>query len=139
LELPCPCSRAKPLLSTSSTPCRTGKRGKALPPLPVEEQNEDNRVRGCSSQVWLTAQRMADSGHIRYRADSDAIIVRGLVAILLRIYDDAPAKDILATNADFIPELGLDSHLSANRANGLAAMVRQIKTYALALSAPSAT
>lgn len=105
--------------------------GRALDALPEELRDDEHKVRGCASNVWLHAER-ADDGHVRYRADSDAMIVRGLVALLVRVYDDESPADILATEPLFIDELELAQHLSSNRANGLASMVQQIKQYAAA-------
>lgn len=107
------------------------KIGRELPALPAAEQTEEAKVRGCSSSVWLHADELAD-GRIRYRADSDAMIVRGLVALLLRVYSDERPEAILETEPMFVEELELAQHLSQTRASGLASMVKQIKTYALA-------
>ena len=110
------------------------KIGRELPALPPEDQTEDAKVRGCSSSVWLHAT-MDDQGRVHYRADSDAMIVRGLVALLLRVYSDEPPEAIIETEPMFIEELELAQHLSQTRANGLASMVTQIKAYALAFKA----
>ncbi|TVR08022.1 MAG: SufE family protein [Planctomycetota bacterium] len=111
--------------------------GRELPSLPPEDQQDEHKVRGCSSTVWLLAS--LKDGRVHYRADSDAVIVRGLVALLLRVYNGHSPQEILAAEPAFIEELGLNTHLSSNRANGLSAMVKQIKTYALAYTknAPS--
>jgi len=103
--------------------------GRTLPDLPDEHRKEENKVRGCSSTVWLVADLVDD--RVRYRADSDALIVRGLIALILRVYDDERPKDIVAADPMFIEEIGLNTHLSSNRANGLSAMVKQVKAYAL--------
>jgi len=108
--------------------------GKALEPLPENEKNEDLKIRGCQSQVWLKAELTADR-KIVFRADSDALIVKGLIALLLRVYSGRSAAEILAVEPEFIKELGLAHHLSPSRANGLSAMVKQIKYYALAFQA----
>lgn len=105
--------------------------GKELTPLPDEEKSEDLKVKGCQSQVWLKAD-LTSEGKIHFRADSDALIVRGLIAILLKVFSDQSPKDILQANVDFIHEMGLSSHLSASRANGLQSMIKQIKYYASA-------
>ncbi|MDA3963641.1 MAG: SufE family protein [Planctomycetota bacterium] len=113
------------------------KIGRELPALPAEDQTDDAKVRGCSSSVWLHAN-CNDDGSVHLRADSDAMIVRGLVALLVRVYTDEQPDAILSTEPMFIEELELEQHLTQNRANGLASMVKQIKTYALAFKAQSA-
>ena len=107
--------------------------GRALAALPSELQQDEHKVRGCSSSVWLLGEFR--DGIVHFRADSDAVLVRGLVALLIRVYDQRSPQEILNAEPAFIEELGLNTHLSANRANGLSAMVKQIKTYALAFSA----
>lgn len=109
------------------------KKGRALPDLPETEKTDDAKVRGCSSSVWLHAD--CEDGKVHYRADSDAILVRGLVAMLLDVYNDEEPAEIIKHEPLFIEELGLNQHLSSNRANGLSSMVKQIKTYALAFQA----
>lgn len=106
---------------------------KGLPPLPDEHRVEGNRVRGCSSTVWLWAD-LAD-GLVTYQADSDAVLVRGLVALLVQVYSGHPPAEILAARPAFIEQLGLNQNLSPNRANGLTAMVKQIMIYAMAYQA----
>jgi cysteine desulfuration protein SufE len=108
--------------------------GRALPPLPDELRTDDRKVRGCSSTVWLHASTEAD-GRVRYQADSDAAIPKGLVALLLHVYNGHKPTDILAAPPEFIEELGLNQNLSPNRANGLSAMAKQVMAYAAALSA----
>lgn len=103
--------------------------GRELPELPPERRTEDSRVRGCASNVWLHAG--LDDGLVRYEADSDALIVRGLIALLLRVYSGRAPEDIVATEPLFVEELELTQHLSQTRANGLASMVRRIKQHAL--------
>lgn len=105
--------------------------GKALPVMPEALKTEANKVRGCQSQVWLDAQ-LKDDGRVVYRADSDALIVRGLAALLVAVYSEHTPKEIMAAGSDFLTQIGLTSHLSQSRANGLAAMVRQFKNYAIA-------
>ena len=104
--------------------------GKKLSPLEDAERIEDNIVRGCQSQVWLV--RDANAGDkLKFRADSDAFIVRGLLALVLTAYDSRTAKDILAFDAkSFFQRLGLDQHLSPSRANGLHSIVQKIRTIA---------
>jgi cysteine desulfuration protein SufE len=104
--------------------------GKALPELPDDKKLEDYKVKGCQSQVWIHAKLV--SGKIVFEADSDALLVRGLVALLLRIYSDATPAEILTTPPDFVKEIGLESKLSPSRANGLFSMIKQMKYYAMA-------
>ncbi len=111
-------------------------RGKQLVPMPDALKTADNQVRGCASTVWLHAD--FDGTNVAFLADSDAVMVRGLVSILLEVYSGHPPGDILAAPPEFIEELGLNVNLTPNRANGLSAMVRQIMTYALAFQAKSA-
>lgn len=106
--------------------------GRALPPLPEEFRTDANKVRGCSSTVWLHATN--DGDRVVFHADSDAAIPKGLAALLVQVYSGQPAKSILAAPPEFIEELGLNQNLSSNRANGLTAMVKQLMAYALALS-----
>ena len=102
--------------------------GKALKGLPEECRTEQFRVKGCQSQVWFRPQTI--DGQIIYEADSDAMIVRGLIALLLRVYSGRSPEDILNTPPDFFDHIELGSHLSGNRANGLHAMVNFIQSYA---------
>ena len=102
--------------------------GRRLPDLPPSERVEKNRIRGCQSQVWFVAQRVGD--RLQFHAISDAAIVSGLIAILLRIYSDRKPEDIIATPADFVGELQLEQHLSATRSNGLASMLGAIQQFA---------
>jgi cysteine desulfuration protein SufE len=102
--------------------------GRRLPELPESERSEKNRIRGCQSQVWLVAERKGDRLH--FRAISDAAIVSGLIAILLRIYSDRKPEDIVATPADFVSALQLEQHLSATRSNGLSSMLEAIQRFA---------
>jgi cysteine desulfuration protein SufE len=106
---------------------------RTLAPLPDAHRIAENQVRGCSSTVWLHASY--DGARVTYLADSDAVLVRGLIALLLRVYSGHTPDEILAAPPEFIEELGLNAHLSPNRANGLVAMVKQIKAYALAFRA----
>ena len=109
--------------------------GKKLPPMPETEMVEENKVRGCMSQVWLVCEKDdgADPPVLRFRANSDAFIVKGLIAILLELYDGQTPDYILETDAiDVMGRIGLDQHLSPNRRNGLVAMVDRIKKIAAA-------
>jgi cysteine desulfuration protein SufE len=102
--------------------------GRALPGLPAPAKTEGSRVKGCQSQVWFQARE--ENGRVYFEADSDALIVRGLVALLLRVYSGRTPAEILATPPDFFEEIELGSHLTGNRANGLHAMVKHIQGYA---------
>lgn len=108
--------------------------GKTLPKLAPEIYDDKYLVKGCQSQVWLHAYRRED-GVVDLVADSDAMIVKGLVAILLRVYSGSKPEDILSQPPTFISELGFQSHLSPSRANGLMSMVKQIMLYATAFKA----
>ena len=113
--------------------------GKTLAPLTAEEHCEDNKVRGCASQVWLVSSRTRDdSGAVRlsFRGDSDAHIVKGLVALVIALFSGRTPADILTTDAQaFFEEIGLKSHLTLQRSNGLASMVQRIKLEAQKLQA----
>ena len=111
--------------------------GKKLTPMPPELHDEQFKVRGCQSQVWLHAALNAD-GTIHLQADSDALIVKGLAALLVEVYSDASADEILTAPAQFLKELGFEGHLSPSRANGLYAMLKQILYYATAFRALAA-
>ncbi|NUQ81040.1 MAG: SufE family protein [Bacteroidetes bacterium] len=104
--------------------------GKDMPGLDVADQTEDNKVNGCQSQVWLKAELR--DGRVWFTGDSDAFIVKGLVAMLLSVYSGQTPADIIKTQPAFLSAIGLDRHLSQNRTNGLASMVKKIKLYALA-------
>lgn len=104
--------------------------GKAMAPMPEPYKTEKNKVKGCQSTVWLHAELEGDK--VRFWGDSDAVIVRGLVALVLKVYSEETPAAILATAPDFVAKTGLASHLSQTRANGLAAMIKQIKNYAVA-------
>lgn len=104
--------------------------GQALPSLEESERNDANRVRGCASQVWLVTEREDGAGEpvLSYRGESDAMIVKGLVSILLALYSGRPASEIAETDAlPILDQLGLREHLSTQRSNGLAAMVDRIR------------
>ncbi len=110
--------------------------GKDIPPFPEQFRNEDHIVKGCQSQVWLRSDKEDDV--LRFQADSDAFIVKGLVALLMRVYDKQSPEDILKEELTFVDRIGLGSALSPTRSNGLASMVKKIKTYAVAYSGGSA-
>ena len=105
--------------------------GKSMPLIDEQNKTDDNLIKGCQSQVWLYAQKQ--DGKIVFTADSDAILTKGIVSLLLRVFTKQTPEDILKANTDFINDIGLQEHLSPTRANGLASMVKQIKLYALAL------
>ncbi len=114
--------------------------GKNLKAFPEEHRVEANKVKGCQSQVWIVAEADEESGTLRIVADSDAFIVKGLIALLLRLYADRRPEDILANPPDVFDEIGLGKHLSPSRANGLHAMVNRIRQIATAAArgAPAA-
>ena len=108
--------------------------GRELAPMDEADKVDDNLIKGCQSRVWLAA-RKGEEGHVTFTADSDAIITKGLVALMVRALSDAPAGDIAGANLSFLDEIGLHSHLSPTRSNGLQAMVKQMKLYGLAFTA----
>ena len=107
--------------------------GKSLPLINENNKTNDRLIKGCQSKVWLDAQ--LKNGKINYTADSDAIITKGIIAILLLVFSNQTPDAILSANTDFIDEIGLKEHLSPTRANGLVSMIKQLKIYALALKA----
>lgn len=98
--------------------------GRQLPDFPEQWQTEANRIHGCQAQVWIKPQKSGDI--LQFHATSDALIVKGLIALLLKIYSDRTAAEILATGTDFITAIGLDKHLSPTRSNGLYHMLERI-------------
>lgn len=102
--------------------------GRRLPDFPDDARVEENRIRGCQSQVWFVAEKNGD--RLKFNAISDAAIVSGLIALLLRVYSDRRPREIIDTPPDFIAELGLDQHLSPTRSNGLSAMLAAIRAHA---------
>ena len=108
--------------------------GRGLPEYPEAERADIDRVAGCQSQVWLQSRRDA-AGNLRFRAISDAAIVSGLIAVLMRLYDDATPQAVIDYEPAFVSALGLDKHLSQNRANGLYAMLERIRAEAAAATA----
>ena len=109
--------------------------GKELPLIAPEKKTDENIVRGCQSRVWLHAA--PQNGRVHFTADSDAMITKGLVALLVRVLNDRTPQEILETPLTFIDAIGLREHLSPNRSNGLVAMLDQMKRYALAYSSKS--
>lgn len=108
--------------------------GKELQAYPEQYRSEDYKVKGCQAQVWLYA-KFNEQGQVEFAADSDALIVKGLAAVLLRIYSCARPEEILSAKPDFLQKMGLENHLSPSRANGLYSMIRQILYYATAFQA----
>ena len=107
--------------------------GKGLPIIDEQYKTEDNIIKGCQSKVWVHAEQNGDK--VIFTADSDAILTKGIIAILIRAFSNQKAADILEANTDFIDEIGLKEHLSPTRANGLVSMIKKIKMYALAFQA----
>lgn len=107
--------------------------GKSLPLINSDYKLDENLIKGCQSKVWLHSELNNDK--LIFTADSDAILTKGIVALLLRVFSNQNATDILAADANFIDEIGLKEHLSPTRANGLVSMLKQIKMYAIALQA----
>ena len=107
--------------------------GKKLPAMNEAEKTESNKVKGCQSQVWLSAK--LENGKIFFEADSDASIVKGIVALLVEVYSGSTPDEILMTKPTFLEDLGLREHLSMSRANGLNSMMKQISFYAMAFKA----
>lgn len=107
--------------------------GKSLPLVDEQYKTDDNIIKGCQSKVWLHADEKDDK--IVFTADSDAIITKGIIAILIRAFSNQKAKDILDADTSFIDQIGLKEQLSPTRANGLVSMIKQIKLYALGFEA----
>ena len=104
--------------------------GKSLPIIDEDLKTDDLIIKGCQSKVWLNATLENDK--VVFTADSDAIITKGIIAILIRVFSNQKPADILGANTDFIDEIGLKEHLSPTRANGLVSMIKQLKLYAVA-------
>ncbi|WP_291275212.1 SufE family protein [Flavobacterium sp.] len=107
--------------------------GKTLPLIDEKFKTEDNIIKGCQSKVWVHAEEK--DGKILFTADSDAILTKGIIAILIRAFSNQTPQAILEANTDFVDEIGLKEHLSPTRANGLVSMIKKIKMYALAFQA----
>ncbi len=107
--------------------------GNALPEMPEADKTEQNLIEGCQSKVWLTAQY--NNGVMTYQGDSDAIIVKGIVSLLIKVLSGATADEIIQSDLHFIDAIGLKEHLSPTRSNGLSAMVKQMRLYAIAYKA----
>lgn len=107
--------------------------GRDLPEFPEEFRDDKFKVRGCQSQVWLHPR--LDDGRVYFDADSDAAIVRGLIALVLRVYSGHTPDEIMAEEPSFVDDIGLSDHLSQTRSNGLSAMLKQLRMYAFAMKA----
>ncbi len=107
--------------------------GKDLPLIDSAFKDEEHKIRGCQSQVWLHAAPEGEK--LRFTADSDAIITKGLISLMVRVLDDQPATEIAKTELGFIEKIGLHEHLSPTRSNGLRSMVKQMKLYGIAQAA----
>jgi cysteine desulfuration protein SufE len=103
--------------------------GRGLVTYPEEKREDKYKVKGCQSQVWLYPE--FKDGRVYFYGDSDAMLVKGIVGLLVSVYSDATPDEILATKPDFLKEVGITEHLSMNRSNGLASMMKQIQMYAL--------
>jgi len=106
--------------------------GKSVPKINEENKKEKNIIKGCQSKVWLHAEKR--DGLVRFYADSDAIITKGIISLLIRTFSNQKPEDIINASLDFIDDIGLRQHLSPNRANGLNNMIKKIKFYAIAFS-----
>ena len=102
--------------------------GRMMDPLPDTDKTDDNLIRGCQSQVWVAVDDSGDT--LKFRGGSDAAIVNGLVALTLRVYSDAPASEIAATEPTFVEAIGLAEHLSPTRSNGLHSLLQRIRAEA---------
>jgi cysteine desulfuration protein SufE len=109
--------------------------GKGLPLISPAAKTEDNLIKGCQSKVWLDAEFI--DGKIIFSADSDAIITKGIIALMVRVLSNHTPEDIMHADMGFIDQIGLKEHLSPTRANGLLAMIKQMKFYALAFQSKS--
>ena len=107
--------------------------GNSLPPFPDADRNDRNLIDGCQSKVWFTA-RLDKEKKLVFAGDSDAILVKGIVALLIRVFSDHTPREILESDLYFIDRIGLREHLSPTRSNGLVAMLRQMRQYALVFS-----
>ena len=104
--------------------------GKSLPLIDEQFKLPENIIKGCQSRVWVHAEM--ENGKVAFTADSDAIITKGIIAILIRVFSNQSPADIIEANTDFIDDIGLKEHLSPTRANGLVSMIKQLKMYAIA-------
>lgn len=109
------------------------EKGKTCPVLPDSEKNDSFLIKGCQSRVWIKAE-LKEDGKVYFQADSDAVITKGIASMLLYVFSGEEPKAIVDAPVDFLDKIGLKEHLSPTRSNGLTAMLKQIKLYALALS-----
>lgn len=109
--------------------------GQKLEALPETAKTEDNIIKGCQSKVWMTSQY--DQGKVRYLADSNTDLTKGLIALLVRVLDDEKPQDIVDAELGFLQQIGMGNFIGSQRSNGLAAMIKQMKLHALAYSAKS--
>lgn len=107
--------------------------GNSLPPMAEELKTSQNIIEGCQSRVWITAEQR--EGKVYYQGESDALIVRGIVSLLLKVMSGHPAQEIVDTDLYFVREIGLQEHLSPTRSNGLVSMLRQMKLFAATFAA----
>ncbi len=107
--------------------------GKELPLIDLEKKVDENLINGCQSRVWLAAD--LEDGKIHFTADSDAIITKGIISLMIRVFTNSEPKEIINSDLFFVDEIGLKEHLSPTRSNGLVSMIKQIKMYAIALQA----
>lgn len=108
--------------------------GNSLPPIDEKYRTPEHLIEGCQSRVWINAE-LTPQGKVHYTADSDAIIVKGIISLLVKVLDNQTPDDILAADLHFIDDIGLSEHLSPTRSNGLLAMLKQMRLYALAFKA----
>jgi cysteine desulfuration protein SufE len=102
--------------------------GESIPEIDAAYKDDEHRIHGCQSKVWVRAE--PEDNHIRYTGDSNAMITKGLAALVIRVLDDQPPEAITQAEFDFMEQIGLDEHLSSTRKNGLAAMIKQMKRFA---------
>lgn len=107
--------------------------GNSCPIIEEKEKTENNLIKGCQSRVWVSA-KLDERGLMQITADSDAVITKGIITLLLRVFNNQKPEDVYSAELKFIDEIGLKSHLSPTRSNGLLSMIKQIKLYALAFS-----
>ena len=108
------------------------EKGRSCPVLPNSEKNESLLIKGCQSRVWIKAE--LKDGKMYFEADSDAVITKGIASLLIEVFSGETPQDVVAAPTDFLEKIGLKEHLSPTRSNGLTAMLKQIKLYALAFS-----
>lgn len=107
--------------------------GNSCPMIDEKEKVDNNLIKGCQSRVWVSA-KLNEEGLMQISADSDAVITKGIISLLLRVFNNQKPEDVYAADLKFVDEIGLKSHLSPTRSNGLLSMIKQIKLYALAFS-----